>query len=55
MHVCPVEIAAILSMIPFFKYFVQPCCLKVLDKCHDHFKKHKHGVKDGYNKKKNKS
>lgn len=42
MHICPIEIMAILSMIPVLRYFVKPCCKKALDKCHAHLKEHKH-------------
>jgi len=50
MHICPVEIGAILSMIPFVNWIVKPCCKKVLDKCHEHLKKHKDKHETGRHK-----
>ncbi len=41
MHLCPVEIVAVFSSLPVFKWLVPLCCRKVLEKWHKHYKGHK--------------
>ena len=40
-HICPIEISALILSFPLFKFILQPCCAKMLEKLKKHHKGHK--------------
>jgi len=38
---CHGELAIILAALPFFRWFIKPCCTKMMETWHEHLKHHK--------------